>query len=118
MINNEEIPITNDLVLIGGGHSHLSVIMELSKKPLKGNRITLISNEIDTPYSGMIPGFIEGIYSWRESHIDLYKLCIKLNIRFIHAEVTQISAINKEVYLKGRPKLKFDVLSINSGIYL
>ena len=116
MINKEEIPITNDLVLIGGGHSHLSVIMELSKKPLKGNRITLISNEIDTPYSGMIPGFIEGIYSWRESHIDLYKLCIKLNIRFIHAEVTKISAINKEVYLKGRPKLKFDVLSINSGI--
>ncbi len=116
MINNEYIPITNDLVLIGGGHSHLSVIMELSKKPLKGNRITLISNEIDTPYSGMIPGFIEGIYSWRESHIDLYKLCIKLNIRFIHAEVTKISAIKKEIYLKGRPKLKFDVLSINSGI--
>ncbi len=116
MINNEYIPITNDLVLIGGGHSHLSVIMELSKKPLKGNRITLISNEIDTPYSGMIPGFIEGIYSWRESHIDLYKLCTKLNIRFIHSEVTKISAINKEIYLKGRPKLKFDVLSINSGI--
>ncbi len=116
MINNEYIPIINDLVLIGGGHSHLSVIMELSKKPLKGNRITLISNEIDTPYSGMIPGFIEGIYSWRESHIDLYKLCIKLNIRFIHSEVTKISATKKEIHLKGRPKLKFDVLSINSGI--
>ena len=58
MNDNEDIPIINDLVLIGGGHSNLSVIMELSKKPLKGNRITLISNEIDTPYSGMIPGFI------------------------------------------------------------
>ena len=116
MNDNEDIPIINDLVLIGGGHSHLSVIMELSKKPLKGNRITLISNEIDTPYSGMIPGFIEGIYSWRESHIDLYKLCLKLSVRFIHSEVTKISAINKEVFLKGRPNLKFDVLSINSGI--
>ena len=116
MNDNEDIPIINDLVLIGGGHSHLSVIMELSKKPLKGNRITLISNEIDTPYSGMIPGFIEGIYSWRESHIDLYKLCLKLGVRFIHSEVTKISAINKEVFLKGRPNLKFDVLSINSGI--
>ena len=101
MNDNEDIPIINDLVLIGGGHSHLSVIMELSKKPLKGNRITLISNEIDTPYSGMIPGFIEGIYSWRESHIDLYKLCLKLSVRFIHSEVTKISAINKEVFLKG-----------------
>lgn len=116
MIQIEEIPITNDLVLIGGGHSHLSVLMKLSKKPLNGNRITLITNEIDTPYSGMIPGYIEGIYSWRDSHIDLYRLCLKLNVRFIHAEVERVSAYEKEIYFKDRPKIKFDVLSINTGI--
>jgi len=116
MIQIEEIPITNDLVLIGGGHSHLSVLMKLSKKPLNGNRITLITNEIDTPYSGMIPGYIEGIYSWRDSHIDLYRLCLKLNVRFIHAEVERVSAHEKEIYFKDRPKIKFDVLSINTGI--
>ncbi len=116
MFNQEEIPINNDLVLIGGGHSHIMLIMELSKKPIRGNRITLISNEIDTPYSGMTPGFIEGIYTWRETHIDLYKLCFKLDIRFIHSEVLEISAINKEIILKNRPKIKFDVLSINTGI--
>ena len=116
MFKKQEIPITNDLVLIGGGHSHIMLIMELSKKPIRGNRITLISNEIDTPYSGMIPGFIEGIYNWRETHIDLYKLCFKLDIRFIHSEVLEISAINKEIVLKNRPKIKFDVLSINTGI--
>ena len=116
MFKQEEIQINNDLVLIGGGHSHIILMMELSKKPIQGNRITLISNEIDTPYSGMIPGFIEGIYNWRETHIDLYKLCFKLNIRFIHSEVLEISAINKEIILKQRPKIKFDVLSINTGI--
>ena len=116
MFKNQEIPINNDLVLIGGGHSHIMLIMELSKKPIRGNRITLISNEIDTPYSGMIPGFIEGIYNWRETHIDLYKLCFKLDIRFIHSEVLEISAINKEIILKNRSKIKFDVLSINTGI--
>ena len=116
MFNQQEIPINNDLVLIGGGHSHIMLIMELSKKPIRGNRITLISNEIDTPYSGMIPGFIEGIYAWRETHIDLYKLCFKLDIRFIHSEVLEISAINKEIILKNRPKIKFDVLSLNTGI--
>ena len=116
MIQIEEIPITNDLVLIGGGHSHLSVLMKLSKKPINGNRITLITNEIDTPYSGMIPGYIEGIYSWRDSHIDLYRLCLKLNVRFIHAEVERVSAYEKEIYFKDRPKIKFDVLSINTGI--
>ncbi len=116
MFKQQEIPINNDLVLIGGGHSHIMLMMELSKKPIQGNRITLISKEIDTPYSGMIPGFIQGIYTWRETHIDLYKLCFKLNIRFIHSEVLEISAINKEIILKNRPKIKFDVLSINTGI--
>ena len=116
MIQIEEIPITNDLVLIGGGHSHLSVLMKLAKRPINGNRITLITNEIDTPYSGMIPGYIEGIYSWRDSHIDLYRLCLKLNVRFIHAEVERVSAYEKEIYFKDRPKIKFDVLSINTGI--
>ena len=52
MIETEEKPIKNDLILIGGGHAHLSVLMKLSKNPIEGNRITLISNEIDTPYSG------------------------------------------------------------------
>ena len=116
MIENEDIPITNDLVLVGGGHSHIILMMELSKKPIQGNRITLVSNEIDTPYSGMIPGFIEGVYSWRESHIDLYKLSLRLNIRFIHSKVINISSANKEIYLKDRPSIKFDVLSVDSGI--
>ena len=48
MFKQEEIPINNDLVLIGGGHSHIMLIMELSKRPIEGTRITLISNEIDT----------------------------------------------------------------------
>ncbi|MAK06278.1 MAG: selenide, water dikinase SelD [Rhodospirillaceae bacterium] len=56
------------------------------------------------------------MYTWRETHIDLYKLCFKLNIRFIHSEVLEISANNKEIILKDRPKIKFDVLSINTGI--
>ena len=116
MFKQQDTPINNDLVLIGGGHSHIMLMMELSKNPIQGNRITLINNEIDIPYSGMIPGFIEGIYTWRETHIDLYKLCFKLDIRFIHSEVIEISALNKEIILKNRPKIKFDILSINTGI--
>ncbi|MDC1022998.1 selenide, water dikinase SelD [Alphaproteobacteria bacterium] len=116
MIENEEKPITNDLILVGGGHSHLILIMQFSKKIIEGTRITLISNEIDIPYSGMIPGFIEGTYSWRDSHIDLYKLASRLNIRFIHSKVIKISSQNKEVHFNNRPAIKFDILSINSGI--
>ena len=30
-------------------------------KKLDGLRITLISRDIESPYSGMIPGYVEGI---------------------------------------------------------
>ena len=41
---------------------------------------------------------------------------MKLNIRFIHSEVINISGKNKKVFLKKRPSLSYDFLSINSGI--
>ena len=108
--------IKNDLVLVGGGHAHLILLMKFAKKPILGTRITLVSNELDTPYSGMIPGYIEGEYSWRESHIDLYKFAERLNIRFIHSEVINVSGKDKKIYFKDRPPLSFDFLSINCGI--
>ena len=78
MYTSKNTIIKNDLVLVGGGHAHLILLMKFAKKPILGTRITLVSNELDTPYSGMIPGYIEGEYSWRESHIDLYKFAERL----------------------------------------
>ena len=108
--------IEKDLILIGGGHSHLKVIMDFIKKPISNIRVTLVSNVVDTPYSGMLPGYIEGLYSWRKSNIDLYKLSIVGKIRFILENVTNINGLKKEIYFKDRSSLQFDYLSIDIGI--
>ncbi|MBW6453747.1 MAG: bifunctional pyridine nucleotide-disulfide oxidoreductase/selenide, water dikinase SelD, partial [Methyloprofundus sp.] len=83
-------PIFKDLVLVGGGHSHALVLRQWAMNPLPGVRITLISPQAMTPYSGMLPGLIAGHYSFEQTHIDLVKLALWANIRFIQDQVTAI----------------------------
>ena len=109
-------PTYKDLILIGGGHSHALVLKMWAMKPLPGVRLTLISPQVLTPYSGMLPGLIAGHYALEETHIDLSRLCRYANARFIQAAVTGIDLSNKEITVAGRSSLGFDLLSINSGI--
>jgi len=111
----KEMPIFKELILVGGGHSHALVLRKWAMNPMPGVRITLISPQTMTPYSGMLPGLIAGHYSFAQTHIDLVKLSLWANIRFIQDSVTAIDAENNSLQLKNRPSLEFDAVSIDIG---
>lgn len=104
-----------DLVLVGGGHSHVIALRMMAMKPLAGLRITLVSQDTHTPYSGMLPGLIAGHYSFEESHIDLPRLCQWAGARFIAAEVIGIDPYTRRLSLAGRPPVSYDMVSIDVG---
>jgi selenide,water dikinase len=83
--------------------------------PLAGVRISLVSSEGATAYSGMIPGRIAGHYTFDEAHIDLRKICRFANASFIHAAVTGLDLQNRRILFPDRPPLGFDIVSINTG---
>ena len=112
-----ETPVIKDLVLIGGGHAHVHVLKMLGMKPIPGVRVSLITNQIDTPYSGMLPGHIAGVYNKEECHIDLGKLCSFGGTRLLVVEACGIDTKTKQILCRdGRPPISYDVCSIDVGI--
>lgn len=115
MQQTHDIPIKQDLVLIGGGHSHVIALKMLAMHPLPGIRITLISSAYLTPYSGMLPGLIAGHYSYDEVHIDLARLCRALGVRFIEDAVESLDLDNQQIHCANHPDFRYDLLSIDIG---
>jgi selenide,water dikinase len=104
-----------DLLLVGGGHSHVSVLKSLAMKPLRGVRVTLLAREIHTPYSGMLPGHIAGLYDADDIHIDLGPLAHAAGARLVHDELRGLDPVARRVLLADRPAVRYDALSLDTG---
>jgi len=113
---NRPIPITRDLVLLGGGHAHALVLKKWAMTPLPGAQVTLVNPDVKAPYTGMLPGFVAGHYTRADLDIDLVRLARQAGARLIVDEAIEIDTEQKHVHLKGRPELAYDTLSIDIGI--
>jgi len=107
--------MTNNLVLIGGGHTHAIALRMFGMKPLPGVRLTLISDHSHTPYSGMLPGHVAGFYTFDECHIDLRRLAQFAQAQFYIDQASGLDLENHQVLCANHPVVPFDLLSIDIG---
>lgn len=103
------------LLLVGGGHSHIEVLRRFALAPWPGVRLTLVSPGRHTPYSGMLPGLIAGLYRFEEAHIDLAFLARRAGAEFIEAEAASLDTCHRLLELGNGKSLRYDVLSVNTG---
>lgn len=115
-MHQSPLPLSQDLVLIGGGHTHALVLRKWAMNPLPGARLTLINPGPTAPYSGMLPGFVAGHYSREQLDIDLVRLAQAANARLILGSVIGIDPVSSTVQIDTHPPVGFDALSVDVGI--
>eukprot|EP01084_Bolivina_argentea_P144044 252826_1 len=109
-------PTIKDVVLVGGGHAHAHVVKALGMRPIPGVAVTLIAKSVLTPYSGMLPGYVAGHYTFDQCHIDLYNLCQFAGATLINASCVGLDTEARTLTCDdGRPPIRYDVCSIDVG---
>jgi selenide, water dikinase len=64
----------------------------------------------------MLPGYVSGVYSFEDCHIDLSKLATFARARLVNAKCTGINRAARTISFEDRPPIHYDCLSIDIGI--
>ncbi|MEM6373336.1 MAG: selenide, water dikinase SelD [Pseudomonadota bacterium] len=107
--------VAHDLVLVGGGHAHVEVLRQFAMHRPEGVRLTLISQDIETPYAGMLPGYLAGHYQFEDCHVDLSPLAMAAGARLYHSSADGLDLSAGRVLCADRPSVAFDTVSFDIG---
>lgn len=78
-------------------------------------RLTLISRDFFTSYSGMLPGLVAGHYQYDDAHIDIRPLAQFAGARLVRDEATGLDLHGRRLLTKEQGPVPFDILSFDIG---
>lgn len=103
------------LVLVGGGHAHMTVMQHVDDYVGRGHRVTLISPSPYHYYSGMGPGLLGGFYRPRQIRFNVRRMVEERGGAFVEGEVARIEAKQRGLLLADGRHLEYHVASFNTG---
>lgn len=103
------------LVLIGGGHAHMTSLVNIDQLTARGHQVTLVSPSPYHYYSGMGPGMLGGFYDPSQARFHVGKMAEERGAEFIQDTAVRIDPHGKSILLKSGQHISYDVASFNIG---
>lgn len=103
------------LVLVGGGHAHLTALKELRAFTDAGHKVTVVSPEPYQYYSGMGPGMLGGTYRPREIRFNVERMARERGGAFVDDRVVSVDPQGRKLTLASGGVLGYDVASFSIG---
>ncbi len=107
--------MSKHLVLVGGGHAHMTAMLHLKEIVDQGHQVTLISPNPYQYYSGMGPGLLGGFYSPQEVRFFIQKMVEDRGGRFVEDKAVSIEPEKRVISLGSGESVNYDVVSFNIG---
>ena len=103
------------ILLIGGGHTHVVALRQLARCKPAGLDIHLVSPDLTTSYSGLLPGHIAGHWTRHTLEIPLPPLCRTAGATLHSTRATALDPVEQTVGLANGDTLSFDYASLDIG---
>jgi len=104
-----------NLVLVGGGHAHLTALLTLAGYVERGHRVTVVSPSPFHYYSGMGPGMLSGLYRPQEVRFHIEKMVQDRGGIFLPDWVMRIDPVQRILFLHSEKQIPYNVVSFNTG---
>jgi selenide,water dikinase len=89
------------LLMVGAGHAALEALRRLGRTPLSGVELTLVSLGTRHHYSGMVPGYLAGMYEEEELAFELPVLVERARGQLVLGQAEALDAGQRRVRLAG-----------------
>jgi NADH dehydrogenase FAD-containing subunit len=103
------------LVLVGGGHAHLTTIVRIKDFVNRGHRVTVIGPSRHHYYSGMGPGMLGGFYRPEEIRFHIKEIVENRDATFLEDRILKIDPQARMLFMASGETLDYDVVSFNVG---
>ncbi len=105
--------VESSLVLVGAGHSNISLIRRFAMEPIDHVRLIVINPDFTAPYSGMLPGYLAGQYSLNDLFIDVAALCKQAGAHLIQGSLERVDAETKTLHISHQASFDSETLSVH-----